>query len=222
MKEKYSEIRNPYDGLRFYSALTHAVGIILSIVGMIFLLIKARTGGTAQIGALLAYSITMLALYTASTVYHSAKVSVPARLRLRKLDHAMIYVFIAGTYTPLCIISLSGTAATALFIATWTVGLAGMLLTIFWISMPRSLTAAIYIAMGWMAVFAAYPLVKACRAVTLILLLAGGVFYTVGGVMYAKKWPGRENPRFGCHEVFHVFVLLGSMCHYAMMYTIIA
>lgn len=219
MKSKYSEARTPYDGLRFYSALTHGIGIILSVVGMIFLLAYAQKAGRTAIIGFSVYCVSMIALYTASTVYHSARVSVPARLRLRKLDHAMIYLLIAGTYTPLCLICLKGVAGTVLFIATWTVGIGGTILTLCWINMPRRLTAAIYIAMGWMAVFAFYPIIKTMRLSTFILMLSGGILYTVGGIMYARKWPGRDNPRFGCHEVFHVFVLLGSMCHYAMMYT---
>lgn len=219
MKAKYSEIRNPYDGLRFYSALTHGIGIVFSVVGMIFLLNYAN--GRTAIAAFTVYCVSMIALYTASTVYHSAKVSVRKRLMLRKLDHAMIYLLIAGTYTPLCLVAIKGTVGTALFIATWVFGIAGTVLTLCWINMPRRLTAAIYIVMGWMVVFAVVPVIRTLPVAALILMLAGGIFYTVGAIMYARKWPGRENPRFGCHEVFHVFVLLGSICHYSMMFTLL-
>ena len=100
--------------------------------------------------------------------------------------------------------------------------LAGLVLTLVWISAPRWLTSGIYLFMGWLAVVALYPLSQVLPAEGFFWLVLGGVLYTVGGVLYAVKWPGRDNPRFGCHEIFHVFIILGSICHFLMMYRVVA
>ena len=108
-----------------------------------------------------------------------------------------------------------------LVIAVWTLALAGTALTIAKLSIPRWLTSAIYLFMGWLAIFAIVPIYRALPAEGFVWLLAGGLLYTVGGVLYAVKWPGRDNPRFGCHEIFHLFILLGSAAHFVMMYRVV-
>lgn len=222
MKERLSEQgRTPYDGLRFYSALTHGIGAFMALMGMLVLLTAAvrlsLSAGT--ITSLAIYSVSLLALYTASTVYHSWRTSVRGRGILRKLDHVMIYFLIAGTYTPVCMGPLGGTTAGRVMLAViWIMAIAGSIFTMTWIKMPRALTAAIYIVMGWVAVFAIYPLYHVLSNLCFGLLLAGGLLYSIGGVLYALKWPGKNNPRFGCHEIFHVFIILGSVCHFLMIY----
>lgn len=223
MKEKYSEAgRNPYDGLRPMSALTHGIGIIFALLALGVLLHMTANMGTVTITAVSVYAVSMLCLYTASTVYHSLNTGVQGRLFLRKLDHVMIYFLIAGTYTPVCLISLEGTlSGRVMLIVIWTMALLGSAFTLFWIKMPRALTSLIYLVMGWTAIFAIYPLHAVMSSLCFGMLLAGGILYSIGGVLYALKWPGRNNRYFGCHEIFHVFIVLGSICHFIMIYQMV-
>ena len=223
MKEKYSEAgRNPYDGLRPMSALTHGIGIIFALLALGVLLHMTANMGTVTITAVSVYAVSMLCLYTASTVYHSLNTGVQGRLFLRKLDHVMIYFLIAGTYTPVCLISLEGTlSGRVMLIVIWTMALLGSAFTLFWIKMPRALTSLIYLVMGWTAIFAIYPLHAVMTSLCFGMLLAGGILYSIGGVLYALKWPGRNNRYFGCHEIFHVFIVLGSICHFIMIYQMV-
>ena len=160
MKEKYSEQgRNPYDGIRFYSALTHGVGIVLALLALAVLLTITVHRSALTVTAVSVYAVSMLCLYTASTVYHSLNTSIRGRLLLRKLDHLMIYFLIAGTYTPVCLISMNGMlSGRIMLIVVWSMALLGSAFTLFWIRMPRALTAVIYLVMGWTAIFAIYPL----------------------------------------------------------------
>jgi hemolysin III len=168
------------------------------------------------------YGLSMICLYTASTLYHCLNTSVAGRIALRKYDHCSIYLLIAGSYTPICMTVLAGRGGAALLGAVWVLAIAGLVLTITKLSIPRWLTSAIYLFMGWLAVFAIVPIYRAMPPIGFFWLLTGGILYTVGGVLYAVKWPGRNNPNFGCHEIFHVFILLGSICHFILMYHIIA
>ncbi len=215
--------RDPYDGLRLWSALTHGAGAALALLATALLLVQAAlTGGGAwKLASFAIYGVSMVGLYTASTLYHCVNTSVAGRLALRKYDHSAIYFLIAGTYTPVCLIALRGPWGWSLFGVIWALAIAGMVMTLLWINCPRALTSAIYIAMGWLAVVAVYPLWIALGARGVLWLLLGGVLYTVGGVLYALKWPGRDNPRFGCHEIFHVFIVLGSVAHFMMMYRVL-
>lgn len=223
MKEKYSEVgRNPYDGLRPMSALTHGIGIVFALLALGVLLHMTANMGSVTITAVSVYAVSMLCLYTASTVYHSLNTGVQGRLFLRKLDHVMIYFLIAGTYTPVCLISLEGTlSGKVMLIVIWAMALLGSAFTLFWIKMPRVLTSLIYLVMGWTAIFAIYPLHAVMTPLCFGMLLAGGVLYSIGGVLYALKWPGRNNRYFGCHEIFHVFIVLGSICHFVMIYQMV-
>ena len=164
----------------------------------------------------------MIELYTASTLYHSVNTTVRGRVALKKLDHVSIYFLIAGTYTPICLVPLRGPWGWSLFGIIWGLALLGTVLSLVWIHSPRWVTAGIYLFMGWLAIFAIYPLSQVLALRGLFWLLLGGVLYTIGGVMYALKWPGRGNPKFGCHEIFHVFILLGSVCHWLLMYRVVA
>lgn len=218
--------RDPYDGLRPWSAITHGLGAVLAVAGAALLLVRAALLRLSpwHIVAFAIYGASMVCLYTASTLYHCLNTPVKGRLALRKLDHASIYLLIAGSYTPLCLgpLRTAGGWGWALFGVIWALAIAGIVLTMGWINMPRQLTAAIYIFMGWLAIIAIYPLYQVVGWRGLSWLLAGGLLYTVGGASYALKWPGRDNPRFGCHEIFHVFILLGSICHFLLMYRVVA
>ena len=218
--------RDPYDGLRPWSAITHGAGAGLAVLGTIMLLLQALAldSDVWHWVSFAVYGATMIGLYTASTLYHSLRTGRAGRMALRKYDHASIYCLIAGTYTPICLIPLRtcGGWGWALFGAAWGLALAGMALSILWIMAPRWLTAGLYMGMGWMALVAVIPLLETLPPLGFFWLLAGGVLYTIGGVLYAVKWPGRNNPRFGCHEIFHVFIVLGSICHFMLMYQVIS
>ena len=215
--------RNPYDGLRPWSAITHGAGAAMSIVATAVLLIGAAVGSgdVWKLVSFAIYGLSMTGLYTASTLYHCVNTSVEGRIALRKLDHTSIYFLIAGSYTPVCLIALRGPWGWSLFGVIWALAIAGLVMSVVWIDCPRAVTSTIYIAMGWLAVFAIYPLWQTLGMRGVAWLLAGGVLYTIGGVLYALKWPGRNNPRFGCHQVFHVFIVLGSAAHFVMMYKVL-
>ena len=216
------EVRDPYDGLRPWSAITHGVGAALAALGTGLLLARsAALGKWVLCGLFAVYGLSMVCLYTASTLYHCLNVSVPGRLALRKYDHCSIYLLIAGSYTPLCLTVLRNAGGVPLTVAVWILAAAGTVLTIAKLAIPRWLTSAIYLFMGWLAIFAIVPIYRALPASGFVWLLAGGLLYTVGGVLYAVKWPGRNNPRFGCHEIFHVFILLGSIAHFVLMYQVV-
>ena len=215
--------RNPYDGLRPWSAITHGAGAVLALFATILLLVKAALSGAGpwKLISFAIYGISMIGLYTASTLYHSVNTTVTGRIALRKYDHASIYFLIAGTYTPICLTALRGGWGWSLFGVIWALAFAGLVMSLLWINCPRPVTATVYIVMGWLAIVAIWPLWHALGWRGIFWLLLGGVLYTIGGVLYALKWPGRNNPRFGCHEIFHVFILLGSAAHFAMIYRVL-
>lgn len=212
--------RHPYDALRPWSAITHGAGAVLSAVGMFLLLVRSES--PLHTAAFTVYGLSMIALYTASTLYHCLRTPVPGRRLLRKLDHCTICFLIAGSYTPICLTALADSCGPALLTAVWLFAAAGVILSLVWITAPRWLTTGVYLCMGWLCVFALKPLVRSMPLEGMFWLVTGGVLYSVGGVLYALKWPGRNNPRFGCHEIFHVFILLGSVCHFLVMYRVIA
>lgn len=216
------EVRDPYDGLRLWSAITHGAGALLAVVGTAALLLRAvQVGRPTDLLPFLIYGLSMVGLYTASTLYHCLNVSVPGRIALRKYDHCSIYLLIAGSYTPICLTALRDSGGPLLLSCIWTLAAAGLVLTIAKLGIPRWLTSTIYLIMGWLAIFAIVPLYRALPTSGFVWLLAGGLSYTVGGVLYAVKWPGRNNPRFGCHEIFHLFILLGSIFHFILMYEVV-
>lgn len=222
-KIRRREVRDPYDGLRPWSALTHGLGAVLALIGAAALLFRAAGRGDWKAFWLFSvYGLSMVCLYTASALYHSLNTSRATRLALRKYDHCSIYLLIAGSYTPICLTALEGHGGGALLGSVWGMAGAGMILTLTRLTIPRWLSSAIYLFMGWLALFAIVPLHRTLPPEGFAWLLAGGGMYTVGGVLYAVKWPGRHNPRFGCHEIFHMFVLLGSACHFVLMYQTIA
>ena len=212
------EERTPYDALRPWSAITHGVGAGLAVLGTLYLLAGSALAGKWMNFLLFAvYGVSMICLYTASTLYHCLRTSVPTRLALRKYDHCSIYLLIAGSYTPICMAVLERRVGLPLLVCIWALAAAGITLTIGKGNIPRLVSSLIYLFMGWLAVFAIVPLHQALSTSGFFWLLLGGILYSVGGVLYALKWPGRNNPRFGCHEIFHVFIVLGSVCHFFVM-----
>lgn len=206
-----------------WSAITHLAGVVLAIFGTIYLLSTGYKAGIKLFTTAFAvYGASMILLYLASTLYHWLRVSEKGILALRKLDHAMIYVLIAGTYTPICLIALSGGWRAGLLTAVWVIATGGILLTFFYFSAPRWLTTGIYIFMGWLALAAIIPLTWTLPVAGFVWLFAGGLFYTAGGIIYGLKRSIINLPGFGFHEVFHLFVLAGSACHYLLVLLILA
>ena len=205
------------------SALTHFIGAVLVVLAALPLLVRAVQGEhPVYIVSLCIFAASMFLLYTSSTLYHTFNLSAKINLRLKKLDHIMIYVLIAGTYTPVCLITLSGAGGTSLFLLVWGVALLGILQCIFFINCPKWVSALIYIAMGWLCVFSFGDIVELLNKPAFYWLLAGGIIYTIGGIIYACKFPifNQLHKNFGSHEIFHCFVLAGSMCHFVTMYCI--
>lgn len=200
------------------SALTHMIGAILSCVAVVQLVMKAMEVGTVlHVVSFAIFGISLVLLYTASTVYHIIDKPEAMRAIYKRIDHMMIFVLIAGTYTPICLISLNGTVGITLMAIIWSIAVAGIIMKALWIDAPRKLTTGIYILMGWLAILAIYPLFKALPREGFMLLVVGGITYTIGGVIYALKWPFKNNKWFGFHELFHLFVLGGSAFHYALI-----
>lgn len=216
--------RDPYDGLRPWSAITHGVGAVLGVIGTVLLLVRTVMLGRGWVSAaaFLIYGLSMIGLYTASTLYHCINTSVAGRIALRKYDHISIYFLIAGTYTPICLLTLPHDGGIPMLIVVWAVALLGTVMALVWIDAPRWITAGVYLFMGWMSIFMLPSLLRNMPPQGIFWLALGGALYTVGGVLYAVKWPGRNNPRFGCHEIFHLFILLGSIAHFFLMYQVVA
>lgn len=212
--------RDPYDALRPWSAITHGAGALLSVLGTVFLLL--RSDSHRQSLAFGVYGLSMILLYTASALYHCINASVSNRTRLRKLDHCCIYLLIAGSYTPFCLLALKDSCGPVLLAVIWALALGGMVLSTAWITAPRWLCAGSYLFMGWVALFAIVPLSRVLPGPGMAGLVSGGILYSIGGVLYALKWPGRNNPHFGCHEIFHVFILLGSAVHFWVISHVVA
>ncbi|HAI22024.1 MAG TPA: hemolysin [Clostridiales bacterium UBA8153] len=197
------------------SALTHFIGALLSVAALVVLVIRAAAGGTAwHVVSFAIFGSSLILLYTASTLYHSLAVPARAALVLRKVDHIMIFILIAGTYTPFLLVPLRGPWGWSLFGVIWGCALAGLVMKLFWMGAPRRVTATFYLVMGWLVIIAIYPLVQAVSAATLAWLFAGGASYTVGAVFYSTRWPNPWPGRFGFHEVWHLFVLGGSIAHF--------
>ena len=202
------------------SALTHFAGVILAVFAAFPLLIKAAVRGSAvTVAAMAVFMASMLLLYSASTLYHSISLTGEALKKFRKMDHMMIFVMIAGSYTPVCLLELEARRGMILLIAIWSLALIGMTVKYCWITCPKWFSSVIYIAMGWTCVFVLPELRENLSAGAFAWLLAGGIVYTAGGVIYALKLPlFKQRPNFGNHELFHLFVLGGSICHYICMY----
>lgn len=197
------------------SGLTHLAGAFLGAIGMIYLLNASRDQGPRVLSAMTIYGISMILLYLASSIYHLLHVSDSFRLTLRRVDHAMIPVFIAGTYTPFCMIALNDSLGYRVLASVWILSVGGLLKSLYWIHAPRWVPAVLYVAMGWLSMIMIMPLWSALTHLSFFCLLLGGLSYSVGAIIYAKKWPDPWPPIFGFHEIWHLFVLGGSIFHFA-------
>lgn len=202
------------------NALTHLGGAILSFVGLLAMIIKVclTEPSITSITAIMIFGISMILLYTASATYHSVIGSDRVLFILRKLDHSMIYLLIAGSYTPFCLITLNNKIGWIIFLIVTVMAIAGITFKLAYFHCPRWLSTSIYIAMGWLIVFASNSLFSTLQSMGVLLLLIGGIFYSVGGVIYAIKPKFMSNRYFGFHEIFHIFILLGSLSHFLCVY----
>ncbi len=201
------------------NGLTHLLGVFLAFPGLFMLIHQAPAGRSlAFYLSLYVFGISLFLLYTASTTYHLLNISERCTINLRRIDHMMIYILIAGSYTPICIIALPGWWGWGLLIAVWSLTAAGICLKIWCFNTPRWLSTLLYILMGWMVMVALYPLYLRVSFSGVFWLALGGLSYTVGAVIYALKRPAIKIKYLGFHEIFHVFVLMGSFCHYWMVY----
>ncbi len=207
------------------SAITHFIGMMMAIVAATPLMVKASmdTNRTAFI-AMAVFIGSMVALYGASAVYHSVTVKDNILKVFRKLDHMMIFVLIAGSYTPVCLVVLEPKSGYALLTAVWGIAIAGMVIKACWITCPKWFSSLLYIAMGWLCLAVFGTLWSTLSLDAFLWLLAGGIIYTVGGVIYALKLPlfNSKHKNFGSHEIFHLFVMGGSICHFIFMYLYVA
>ncbi|MDR3573428.1 MAG: hemolysin III family protein [Anaerolineaceae bacterium] len=204
------------------SGLTHLVGALLALIGAIDLLVPAiQSRNTLQIIAFSVYGASLLALYSASSAYHLLNLSESGTRTLRRLDHTMIYILIAGSYTPLCLIALRGAWGWSLLGVVWGLALAGFILTLFYLNKSRWLTVGIYILMGWLAVVAFVPLLQRVPAIGIFWMVLGGVIYSGGAIVYARKRPDPIPGVFGFHELWHLFVMAGSAAHFVLIFSVI-
>jgi len=203
------------------SGISHLIGALLSLFGTIILLYFAyQEKDIIKIVSFFIFGFSMLFLYTSSAIYHLFGHSPEEVDVFRKIDHAMIYILIAGTYTPFCLIALKGAWGISTLICIWILagaGISTVFFKSFWTKVPRWFATGLYMAMGWLSVIIVYPLFKATNIETVLWLMMGGFFYTVGAVIYAKKQPNISKG-FGFHEIFHILVLLGTISHFWGIY----
>lgn len=206
------------------SAITHFIGMLMAIFAAVPLLIKAaREPDHIYLISLTIYALSLILLYAASTTYHTFDLSEKANTILKKIDHMMIFILIAGSYTPICLITLKGRTGVILLSLVWGIALVGIILKAFWVFCPKWVSSILYIGMGWTCVLAFTQILNALSPAAFGWLLAGGIIYTIGGIIYALKLPifNNRHKNFGSHEIFHLFVMGGSMCHFIVMYAFV-
>ena len=207
------------------SALTHFIAMLLALCAAVPLLVRAAVhSGVKSLTAMTVFMISMVLLYAASTIYHSVNCSGRVLRIFRKMDHMMIFILIAGTYTPVCLLTLPKPSGLMLLAAVWGIALVGIFIKGFWITCPKWFSSVLYIAMGWSCLSVLGQLFSLLPLHAFLWLLAGGLIYTAGGIIYALRLPlfDARHPMFGLHEIFHLFVMGGSLCHYIMMYCFVA
>lgn len=206
------------------SAITHFIGMLMAIFAAVPLIIKAaHEPGRIYLVSIIIYAASLILLYAASTTYHTFNRSERVNTILKKIDHMMISVLIAGSYTPICLLVLGGKRGLILLAIVWSFAIVGILIKAFWVYCPRWVSSLLYIGMGWTCVLAFTQILNSMSTAAFLWLLAGGVIYTVGGVIYALKLPlfNLKHKNFGSHEIFHLFVMGGSACHFVVMYVFV-
>ena len=206
--------REPINGF------THLGGAILSFAGLLALVIKTTlTSPTiVDITAVIIFGISLVLLYSASATYHLVVASDKVISFLRKVDHSMIFILIAGSYTPFCLIALNGIEGWITFGIVSGIASCGVVFKMVWFNCPRWLSTSVYIGMGWISVFIVIPLYKSIALGGILLLLAGGISYTIGAIIYGLKPKALKFKNLGFHEIFHIFILIGSLCKYIAVF----
>ncbi len=210
---------NDIEGIKYYSPIeesiniiSHAIGLMLSIVALVFLVRHANLYGNVwHVVSFSIFGASLISLYAASTFYHSAK-KPELRRKLRIFDHATIYVLIAGTYTPFTLVTLNGSTGWVIFGVSWGLAFTGIILKLFFTGKYNLISTLMYVFMGWIIVFAIKPLIENLSSDGLFWLVAGGMAYTTGAILYSIK-----KIKFN-HAIFHLFVLIGSFCHFVAVY----
>ncbi|MCI6242638.1 MAG: hemolysin III family protein [Agathobacter sp.] len=206
------------------SAITHFIGMIMAIFAAFPLLIRAsREPHPVYLISLAIFAVSMILLYAASTIYHTLDLSPQINTILKKLDHMMIFILIAGTYTPICLLVLDRRTGLTLLSLVWGIALVGIIIKAFWVFCPKWVSSLLYIGMGWTCVLAFGKIIGGLTHAEFGWLLAGGIIYTVGGIIYALKLPlfNKKHKNFGSHEIFHLFVMGGSFCHFIVMFSLL-
>lgn len=203
-----------------FSALSHLIFAGFSLIGAIPLLILAKKStNSLSVVSMLFFILGLLLLYTASGIYHTFDISDKINTKLQKFDHMMIYVLIAGSYSPICLLVLPEKSGKTLFIVIWSLALLGILQALLFIHAPKWLNSILYIAMGWSCLFSIAQIKSLMTGSQFFWLTLGGVVYTVGGIIYALKLPffQKMQKHFSLHDLFHCFCIGGSICHYILM-----
>ena len=205
-----------------FSAVSHAIGAVLAILALILLIRESIDPIKPwHIAAFSVFGSGMFLLYTASAIYHWLPVEPKYVKWLQTMDHAMIHVLIASTYTPVCLIPLRGVWGWSLLGMIWSLAIFGILLKIFWKNLPDWFSVTFYIFMGWLSVIAIWPMIQTLQIGALVWIFLGGFFYTIGAIIHSLKKPNPIPNVVGAHEIFHLFVLLGSAAHFWVMYNYI-
>ena len=206
------------------SAITHFIGMLMAVLAGIPLILKAaHEPSRIYLLSAIIYIASMILLYAASTIYHTFDGSEKVNRRLKKFDHMMISVLIAGSYTPICLLVLEKPLGYMLLGVVWSFAIIGIIIKAFWVHCPKWFSSVLYIGMGWTCILAFTQILNALRPAAFAWLLAGGIIYTIGGVIYALKLPifNNKHKHFGSHEIFHLFVMGGSACHFIVMYVFV-
>ena len=206
------------------SAITHFIGMLMAVFAAVPLIIKAaHEPGPVCVVSIAIYAASLILLYAASTTYHTFDRSENVNTILKKIDHMMISVLIAGSYTPICLLVLGGKPGIILLAVVWSLAITGILIKAFWVFCPKWVSSVLYIGMGWTCVLAFTQLLNSMSPTAFGWLLAGGLIYTAGGIIYALKLPifNMKHKDFGSHEIFHLFVMGGSICHFVVMYAFV-
>jgi hemolysin III len=203
------------------NSLTHLVAAAVAFIGVILLAYLARDDAI-KLASLCLYGVTLVLMFSSSAIYHLTQAGPNLTLFLRKLDHSAIYLLIAGTYTPICLHYFTGFWRLGFLSIIWSLGLIGIAVKLFVINAPRWLTAGVYLLMGWLSVVGVGEILSRMPTGALAWLLAGGLFFTGGAVVYTLKKPNPFPGVFGFHEIWHIFVILGAFSHFVLMLAYIA
>ncbi|MEL7833176.1 PAQR family membrane homeostasis protein TrhA [Fodinibius sp. Rm-B-1B1-1] len=213
MKKIFTNIREPVN------TLTHAAGAVLAVIGLVLLVFEAiQSGSISHLIAFSIFGLSMILLYTASSLYHALPVKKKTLELLQKLDHSMIYVLIAGTYTPICLLVLEGGWKWGLFTTIWSLAIIGIIKKFLWMNAPRWLSTLFYLGMGWLAIIIFPTLMEKLPMAFLVWIGIGGLAYTLGAIIYGIKKPNPIPNWFGHHEIWHLFVMAGTFSHFWAIY----